>query len=88
MEGSGLGPRKRNCKRCGGSGHIARTCKNVVDASFGEEEAPLARYNLIFVLSSCHVHALTFLFILQGEEMEERKKGCKHLERAGLGCRK
>jgi hypothetical protein len=23
-EGSGLGPRKRKCKRCGGLGHIAR----------------------------------------------------------------
>ena len=35
---SGLGPRKRRCKRCGGSGHIARTCKNAVDASFGEDD--------------------------------------------------
>jgi hypothetical protein len=33
-----LGPRKRNCKRCGGFGHIARTCKNVVHASFREDE--------------------------------------------------
>jgi hypothetical protein len=36
--GGGLGPRKRNCKRCGGSGHIARTCKNMMHASFGEDE--------------------------------------------------
>jgi hypothetical protein len=36
--GGGLGPRKRNCKRCGGSGHIARTYKNAVHASFGEDE--------------------------------------------------
>jgi hypothetical protein len=34
----GLGPRKRICKRCGGSRHIARTCKNTVDASFGEDQ--------------------------------------------------
>jgi hypothetical protein len=34
----GLGPRKRKCKRCGGSGHIARTCKYTVDASFGEDQ--------------------------------------------------
>jgi hypothetical protein len=34
----GLGPRKRNYKRCGGSGHIARTCKNTIDASFGEDQ--------------------------------------------------
>ena len=34
----GLGPRKRICKRCGGLGHIARTCKNVVDPAFGEDE--------------------------------------------------
>jgi hypothetical protein len=35
-EGSGLGPRKRRCKRCGGLGHIARNCKNAVDPAFGE----------------------------------------------------
>jgi len=34
----GLGPRKRKCKRCGGSGHFARTCKNAVDPAFGEDE--------------------------------------------------
>jgi hypothetical protein len=34
----GLGPRKQICKRCGGSGHIARTCKNTVDTSFGEDQ--------------------------------------------------
>jgi hypothetical protein len=34
----GLGPSKRNCKRCSGSRHIARTCKNAVHASFGEDE--------------------------------------------------
>jgi hypothetical protein len=34
----GLGLKKQNCKRCGGSGRIARTCKNAVDASFGEDE--------------------------------------------------
>jgi hypothetical protein len=28
---SGLGPRKRKCKRCGGLGHFARNCKNAVD---------------------------------------------------------
>jgi hypothetical protein len=39
MEGrGGLGPRKWNHKRCGGSGHIARTYKNVVHASFREDE--------------------------------------------------
>ena len=37
-EGSGLGPRKRKCKRCGGLGHIARICKNAVDPAFGEDE--------------------------------------------------
>lgn len=26
------------CKKCGTLGHIARTCTNAVDASFGEEE--------------------------------------------------
>jgi hypothetical protein len=34
----GLGPRKQNCKRCGGSGHIVRTCKNAVHESFGEDK--------------------------------------------------
>src|SRR5699024_4925309 len=33
----GLGPRKRRCKRCGGTGHIAKNCKNAVDPSFGED---------------------------------------------------
>jgi hypothetical protein len=37
-EGSGLGPRKRKCKRCGGLGHIARNCKNAVDPAFGEDQ--------------------------------------------------
>ena len=37
-EGSGLGPRKRKCRRCGGLGHIARNCKNAVDPAFGEDE--------------------------------------------------
>ena len=36
-EGSGLGPRKRKCRRCGGLGHIARNCKNAVDPAFGED---------------------------------------------------
>jgi hypothetical protein len=31
-------PKKRACKKCGVLGHIARTCSNPVDASFGEEE--------------------------------------------------
>ncbi|KAE8800197.1 hypothetical protein D1007_24349 [Hordeum vulgare] len=31
-------PKQRKCKKCGTLGHIARTCTNVVDASFGEEE--------------------------------------------------
>jgi hypothetical protein len=31
-------PRKRIYKRCGGSEHIARTCKNAVDASFREDQ--------------------------------------------------
>jgi hypothetical protein len=34
----GLRPRKWIYKRCGVSGHIARTCKNAVDASFGEDQ--------------------------------------------------
>jgi hypothetical protein len=34
----GLGPRNQKCKRCGGSRHIARTYKNAIDASFGEDE--------------------------------------------------
>ncbi|KAG8098713.1 hypothetical protein GUJ93_ZPchr0013g36910 [Zizania palustris] len=38
VEGSGLGARKRKCKRCGRSGHIARNCKNAVDAAFGEDQ--------------------------------------------------
>jgi hypothetical protein len=37
-EGTGLGPRKRKCKRCGGLGHIARNCKNAVDPAFGEDQ--------------------------------------------------
>jgi hypothetical protein len=37
-EGSGLGPRKRKCKRCGGLGHIARNCKNAVDPSSRENQ--------------------------------------------------
>jgi hypothetical protein len=37
VEGTGLGPRKRKCKRCGGLGHIARNCKNAVDPAFGED---------------------------------------------------
>jgi hypothetical protein len=37
-EGTGLGPRKRKCKRCGGLGHIARNYKNAVDLAFGEDQ--------------------------------------------------
>jgi hypothetical protein len=37
-EGTGLGPRKRKCKRCGGLGHIARNYKNAVDPAFGEDQ--------------------------------------------------
>jgi hypothetical protein len=37
-EGTGLGPRRRKCKRCGEFGHFASKCKNVVDAAFGEDQ--------------------------------------------------
>ena len=37
-EGTGLGPRKRICKRCGELGHFASKCKNAVDPSFGEDQ--------------------------------------------------
>ena len=37
-EGKGLGARKRKCKRCGRFGHIAKNCKESVDAAFGEED--------------------------------------------------
>jgi hypothetical protein len=36
-EGTGLGLRKRKCKRCGGLGDITRNCKNIVDPAFGED---------------------------------------------------
>jgi len=36
-EGGRLGARKRKCRRCGGFGHIQRTCKESVDPAFGEE---------------------------------------------------
>ncbi|KAK1692732.1 hypothetical protein QYE76_009429 [Lolium multiflorum] len=35
-EGAGLGPRRRKCTRCGGSGHFAKYCDNAVDPAFGE----------------------------------------------------
>ncbi|KAM0920763.1 hypothetical protein ACQ4PT_007324 [Festuca glaucescens] len=35
-EGDELGPTRRKCTRCGGSGHFAKYCDNVVDPSFGE----------------------------------------------------
>ena len=38
-EGKGLGPRKRKCKRCGGLGHLLKTCKKAIDPAFGEEDA-------------------------------------------------
>jgi hypothetical protein len=38
VEGSGLGQRKRKCKRCGGLRHIARNCKNAVDPAFEVEQ--------------------------------------------------
>ena len=34
---TGLGPRKRKCKRCGGLGHIARNCINAIDPAFEED---------------------------------------------------
>ena len=37
-EGTGLGPRKRKCRRCGELGHFASKCKNAVDPSFGEDQ--------------------------------------------------
>ncbi|KAG2553392.1 hypothetical protein PVAP13_9KG524600 [Panicum virgatum] len=37
-EGTGLGPRKRKCKRCGELVHFASKCKNAVDPSFGEDQ--------------------------------------------------
>jgi hypothetical protein len=37
-DGTGLGPRKRKCKRCGVLGHITRNCKNAVDLTFGEDQ--------------------------------------------------
>jgi hypothetical protein len=37
-EETGLGPRKRKCKRCGWLGHIARNYKNAVDPAFGEDQ--------------------------------------------------
>ena len=37
-EGTGLGPRKRKCGRCGELGHFASKCKNAVDPSFGEDQ--------------------------------------------------
>ncbi|XP_035817447.1 uncharacterized protein [Zea mays] len=37
-EGTGLGPRRRKCKRCGEFGHFASKCKNAVDAAFGEDQ--------------------------------------------------
>jgi hypothetical protein len=38
VEGSGLGQRKRKCKRCGGLRHIPRNCKNAVDPAFEVEQ--------------------------------------------------
>ncbi|KAM0863668.1 hypothetical protein ACQ4PT_044427 [Festuca glaucescens] len=35
-KGAGLGPRRRNCTKCGGSGHFAKYCDNTVDPVFGE----------------------------------------------------
>jgi hypothetical protein len=58
-EGTGLGPRRKKCKRSGEFGHFASKCKNVVDAAFredqhlGAENSEVSPSNVIVTRENC-----------------------------------